>query len=149
MRAKTIDKVYFGNYHKRAEEFYKAMNEAVVFERYNASALLGIHASIALMDSLLLYEKGKRAAEEDHRQSVRMLEKMCGDKKLGDMSGTRRFGEIIAKKNQIAYSEHYRADDDTVLSDIRLNVERCFNWAYRNFEQWNNALTKDAQHGNL
>lgn len=149
MRVKTVDRAYFWDYHKRAEEFFKAMNDEVIFERYNASALLGIHATIALMDSLLLYEKGQRAAEEDHSHSIKHLMKICTAKKLKDTSGTKRFGEIIAKKNHIAYSEHYRADDNTGLSDIRLNVERCFTWAYRNFEQWNNALPKDALHGNL
>ena len=144
MRARTIDKVYFLAYYKRAREFSNAMYDEAVLERYNASALLGIHATIALIDSLLLYESGRRSAEEGHSPAVTLLTRVCAAKKLKDISGTKRFSEIISRKNHIAYSEHYRADCFDLSNEIRMNVERCFNWAYRNFESWNKETERAA-----
>lgn len=132
MKTKKLDRVYFRNYHYRAEEFFKAMKDEKEFERYNASALLGIHASIALTDSLTIYEKGIRASDQQHIEAVRLLKDVCSEKGIGEV-GPNRLGKVLSKKNFVAYGEHFRAVDTEELKGIRSNVERFFTWVYTNF----------------
>lgn len=129
---RKINKNCYINYHKRAIEFFEAMNDEVEFERYNASALLGIHASIALTDSLAIYESGTRAVDEQHIDAVKLLKGVCNKKGISQ-DGPNRLGKILSKKNFVAYGEYFRAMDTEELKGIRLNVERFFTWAYTNF----------------
>jgi hypothetical protein len=133
MKVRKFDRVRFLNYYKRAEEFYLAMSEEAEFERYNASALLGIHAAIALADSVTIYESGKRVAEEQHMDAVKFLKNICITKRVSK-DGPHRLGQILSRKNPIAYGEHFKTIDTDELKSIRLNVERLFIWAYTNFK---------------
>ena len=133
MKTKGFNRTRFLDYYKRADEFFKAMSDEVNFERYNASALLGIHASIAITDSLTICESGERAADEQHRDAVRLLKSVCNTRGISE-DGPNRLGKILSKKNFVAYSEHFRAIDTNELKSIRLNVERFFAWAHKNFK---------------
>ncbi|MCK4351897.1 hypothetical protein KAW65_00635 [candidate division WOR-3 bacterium] len=133
MKTKGFNRTHFLDYYKRADEFFKAMSDEVNFGRYNASALLGIHASIALTDSLTIYESEKRASDEQHMDAVKLLKSVCNTKGISK-DGPNRLGKILSKKSFIAYGERFRAMDTEKLKSIRLNVERFFTWAYRNFE---------------
>lgn len=133
MKTRKFEKNRFLDYCKRAEEFFKAMNDEVEFERYNASALLGIHASIAITDSITIYEGGKRSADEQHMEAVKFLKSICNAKGISE-DGSNRLGKILSEKNFVAYGEHFKPVDDTKLQNIHLNVKRFFEWAYKNFE---------------
>lgn len=140
MKARKIDRVHFSDYYKRAEEFYKAMKDEEESGRYNASALLGIYASIALTDSLIIYESGKRAADEQHMDAVKLLKSICNTKAISE-GGPKRLGKVLSKKNFVAYGEHFRAIDTDELKSIRLNVQRFFTWAYKNFKHLGKKLS--------
>ncbi len=146
MKIKKFNKDHFIDYYKRADEFFKAMSDEEEFERYNASALLGIHASIALTDSLTIYEKGKRAADEQHRDAVKLLKSVCNTKGISK-DGPNRLGRILSKKNFVAYGEHFRAMDTDELKRIRLNVKGLFKWALKNFEYLGKSSTQEDENG--
>ncbi|MFH1562791.1 MAG: hypothetical protein ABIF11_05170 [Nitrospirota bacterium] len=133
MKIREFEKSRFLDYCNRADEFFKAMNDEIILERYNASALLGIHASIAIADSITIYESGKRSADEQHLEAVKFLKSICNTKGISE-DGSNRLGKILSEKNFVAYGEHFRPMDDTKLQSIRLNVERFFSWAYKNFD---------------
>ena len=133
MEAKKVDKIRFRDYYKRAEEFFEAMNDEVEFERYNASALLGIHASIALTDSLTIYESGERSTTEQHIDVIKLLKSICNKKGISK-DGPNHLRKVLSKKNQVAYGKYFKTMDTNELKSIRLNVERFFAWAYRNFK---------------
>lgn len=142
MKTKKVDRTHFLDYCKRADEFFEAMSDEAEFERYNASALLGIHASIALTDSLIIRESGKRAADEQHMDTVKLLKNVCNTKGISE-NGPNRLGKVLSEKNFIAYGEHFRTMDTNKLKNIRLDVERFFTWAYKNFEY----LSKEFSEG--
>ncbi|MDI6735025.1 MAG: hypothetical protein QME42_02330 [bacterium] len=141
MKTKEFDRTRFLDYYKRADEFFEAMSDEIVFERYNASALLGIHASIALTDSLTIYENRKRAADEQHTDAVKLLKGICNTKGISE-DGPNRLGKILSKKNLVAYGSRFRVMDTNESQSIRLNVERFFTWAYKNFEYLNRNFTQ-------
>lgn len=141
MKTKEFGRTRFLDYYKRADEFFKAMSDEIVFERYNASALLGIHASIALTDSLTIYESRKRAADEQHTDAVKLLKGICNTKGISK-DGPNRLGKILSQKNLVAYGSRFRVMDTNELQSIRLNVERFFTWAYKNFEYLHRKFTQ-------
>jgi len=132
MRARTLDRTRFVHYRSRADEFFNGMKAEENKERYNASALLGIHAAIALTDTVSLAETGQRAADEQHTEAARLLESICRKKGV-DGDGHNRLRRILSRKNDVAYGEHFTAADSTELKGIRLNVERFFLWAKHHF----------------
>ena len=73
------------------------MKDEAVFNRYNASALLGIHASISLTDSLIIFESGSRSSSEDHDDAVKLLKEICNRKGI-DKEGIKKFKKILSKK---------------------------------------------------
>ena len=146
MKTKKFNKSRFLDYHKRAEEFFNAMKDEEELERYNASVFLGIHASIALTDSLTIYEKGERAADEQHTYAVKLLKSVCNAKGI-NKNGPNRLGRILSKKNFVAYGEHFRAMDTDELKSIRLNVRRLFKWALKNFEYLGKSSTREDKNG--
>ena len=133
MKTKKFDRSRFLDYYKRADEFFNAMKDEKEFERYYASALLGIHASIALTDSLTIYESGKRATDTQHIDAVKLLNIVCKTRGI-NKDGPNRLGKILSKKNFVAYGKRFRSMDTNELNSIRLNVERLFVWAYKNFD---------------
>lgn len=139
MKTMEFDRTRFLDYYKRADEFFEAMSDEIVFERYNASALLGIHASIALTDSLTIYERRRRAGDEQHTDAVKLLKDICNTKGISE-DGPNRLGKILSKKNLVAYGSRFRVMDTSELQSIRLNVERFFTWAYKNFEYLSRKL---------
>jgi hypothetical protein len=127
-----LPKLRFACYRNRADEFFSAMKDEVEFKRYNAAALLGVHAAIALADALTVRESGRRAADERHHDAVKLLKDVSGASRAeGD--GWRRFGDILARKGEVAYAERYTTEDSEMLKSVRLNVERFFLWTQKNF----------------
>jgi hypothetical protein len=132
VKTRALDRTRFVNYRGRADEFFRGMLDEAWAERYNAAALLGIHAAIALNDAVAIHQVGKRTADDQHLSAVRLLEIVCQGAGI-DSRGAMRLGEIVSGKNDLAYSDRYVATDTDQVQRIRRNVERFFTWAYRNF----------------
>jgi hypothetical protein len=108
------------------------MKDEVEFRRYNAAALLGVHAAIALADALTIRQAGKRAADENHHDAIKLLKSLCSTGRV-DGDGPKRLGDILARKSEVAYAERYTSEDSETLKAVRLNVERFFSWVQNNF----------------
>jgi hypothetical protein len=134
MKTRDIDREQFLNYYKRAGEFFLAMSNEEKEGRYNAAALLGIHAVISLTDALIIYEQGERSKDEQHEKVVKLLQEVCNKNRIKDDKGVNCLSRILAKKNYVAYDKHFSTDDNNKLKSIRSNVETFFAWAYSNFE---------------
>jgi len=132
MRTRVIDRTRFVSYRDRASEFFLGMNDEAELGRFNAAALLGIHAAIALTDAVVAHKVGRRAADERHDTAVRLLKDVCQTAGV-DPGGAKRLGEIVSRKNHVAYGDRYAAADTDELQRVRRDVERFFTWAYRNF----------------
>ena len=130
MKTVNVEKARFVGYRNRAREFFNTMNDEVDIRRYNAAALLGVHAAIALADAVTIREAGKRAADGTHSNAL--LKSVCSEVGVnGD--GWTRLGAILARKNDVAYAGRYTSEDSPTLKLVRLNVERLFGWAQKNF----------------
>jgi len=142
MKVRKVDRSFFTDYYKRASEFLQAMRDEADFDRFCASALLGIHASIALTDSLTVYEFELKSVEEQHTRAVGLLNKACQKRRLPDREGLKKLAEVLDKKNRVAYGERYWPIDGPGLRMIQLNVERYFNWVILHFKEWDKELKR-------
>jgi len=52
----VLDRTRFVSYRDRAGEFFLGMNDEAELGRFNAAALLGIHAAIALTDAVVAHK---------------------------------------------------------------------------------------------
>ena len=143
MRTRALDRARFVNYRNRADEFFHGMQDEAVLERFGASALLGVHASIALADAVTVHETGKRAADEQHKDAVKLLASVCSTRHIEE-EGCGRLGRILAKKNEVAYSERFAPADTNELKELRRNVEGFFGWAYENFKHLGGKPTQEG-----
>ena len=132
MRTRALDRTRFVGYRDRAGEFFLGMNDEAELGRFNAAALLGIHAAIALSDAVVAHKVGSRAADENHAAAVRLLKDVCQTAGV-DPGGAKRLGEIVSLKNRVAYGDRYAAADTDDLQRVRRDVERFFTWTYKNF----------------
>jgi hypothetical protein len=132
MRTRVLDRTRFVNYRGRADEFFKGMKTEETEKRYSASALLGIHAAIALADTVSLAETGLRAADDQHTEAAKLIEGISKKNRL-DGDGHNRLRRILSRKNAVAYGEGFAVGDSDELKAVRLNVERFFLWAKRHF----------------
>jgi hypothetical protein len=142
MSVRRVDRSFFADYYKRAEEFFGGMKDEADLDRFCASALLGIHASIALTDSLTIYECGERSAADQHAKAVDLLKKACQRRRLADREGPNKLTQVLGKKNMVAYGERYWPGDTSTLQMIRLHVDRYFSWAFLHFKEWNKDLKR-------
>jgi hypothetical protein len=143
VKTRALDRTRFVNYRGRADEFFHGMQDEAELERFGASALLGVHASIALADALTIHETGKRAADEQHKDAVRLLAWVCSTRNVEE-GGCERLGRILAKKNEVAYSRRYVPADTNELKELRRNVEGFFGWAYKNFKHLGEKPTQEG-----
>ena len=139
MRTRALDRTRFVDYRGRANEFFAGMQSEAERARYNASALLGIHAAIALADAVAVHERGERAADDQHTEAARLIETISKKRGL-DGDGHNRLRRILSRKNDVAYGEQFGAEDSNELKGVRLNVERFFLWAKRHFAYVNAGL---------
>ena len=128
-KTKVIERSEYAVYLKKAKEFYQTMYQAEKSENWNAVGLNGVHATISLIDALLVRYSGIRSSEENHMVVVDLLTSSIGNKikDIAQKSQTAR--RIIAKKNTVAYEN--RAFIKSEGLDIIKQVERFYQWAVK------------------
>ena len=137
VKSKFSDKTNSLGYFGRADEFFNAMKEVSVLEgRKHAACLLGIHASIALTDSITVYVLQERCTGESHLEAASLLKQAC-EKERADNHGVRQLEKVLSEKNRIAYGEEFPAADKDRLDNIIIRVERYFRWAFGTLKDWN------------
>lgn len=82
----TGEEVAAAHYRTRAESFLRALrhisdrglfDDDEVDRMAYATALLAVHAAIALSDSILVLKTGSRSTAQDHREAATTLKKVC------------------------------------------------------------------------
>lgn len=144
IETKPVERICYLNYHRRAEEFHKAMETEREASGFNSACLLGIHASIALSDSLAIHTFAVRFAGENHVEAIKIIERVC-DKKRIDQEGLRHLRRILSEKTSISYGEKFSSSETEILKNTYLHVGKYFNWAYSNFKDWANSLKMENQ----
>jgi len=128
-KTKVIERSEYSVYLKKAKEFYQTMYQAEKAENWNAVGLNGVHATISLIDAILVRHSGIRSSEENHMAVVDLLTSSVGNK-IKDMTQKSQTAKrIIAKKNAAAYEN--RAFIKSEALDMIKQVERFYQWAVK------------------
>lgn len=115
-------------YLERAEQLALARDLIRDDRSYSsATALLSVHAAIAMNDALLLGLTGRRSMSTDHIRAVSETERACASKRF-NRHGLRHLRSLLSKKTDISYG------DDSVsfetASSLANTSERFQEWAY-------------------
>ena len=103
MKTRDIRRHYYNNYLKKAEECYRAAIRSIENREWNAAAITAIHACISGCDALCVYYLGKRSADENHNQSVKLLKQI---KNIDTVNiNANRLSRILSLKNVAEYEE--------------------------------------------
>jgi len=102
MRVKPIDKHFYLNYLKKAEEFLQQAVKAIEDRKWNTAVSLFIHSGICAADALCVSNLGVRSSEQNHEEVVQLINKL----NLKD-SGiqARQLLNLLDFKNSAEYSE--------------------------------------------
>ena len=102
-RYKDLDRSKASLYLQRAEEFYRSMQilshqdlKAILEladlsdyyhqnQYFHAAVLLGIHATIAMVDAILVTILGRKSQGESHSEAKRLLEQACKTAQVDDL----------------------------------------------------------------
>jgi len=128
-KTKSVERSEYTIYLKKAKEFYQTMYQAEKAENWNAVGLNGVHATISLIDAILVRHSGIRSSEEDHMVVVDLLASSAGNKIKDIAQKSQTAKRIIAKKNTVAYEN--RAFIKSEALDMIKQVERFYQWAIK------------------
>jgi HEPN domain len=114
-RTRPVSKAEARQFMGQAEEYLETATMALDLELYNAAAGNAIHAGINAADVVLASRLGLRAAGQDHKQTLALLETVQPNGKEAE----RRLRRLLDNKTRIEYDPL-----PTSASDARQAVER-------------------------
>ena len=129
MRTRAIDKHFYLNYLKKAEEFLQEAEKAIENKRWNASVSLSIHSGICAADALCIFNLGVRSAGESHNEVVQLINKI----NIGNINKIRQLLNLIDIKNSAEYSESLMSEKDALTA--KQNAERFLLWVKDNLKR--------------
>ena len=130
MRTRSVDKHFYLNYLKKAEEFLQEAERAIEDKRWNASVSLAIHSGICAADALCIFNLGVRSAGESHNEVVQLISKI----NIKDINiKIRQLLNLIDIKNSAEYSESLMSEKDALMA--KQNAERFLLWAKENLKK--------------
>lgn len=126
-RRKTVDVEpgRAGEYWKRAEQNRDGMQSELTAKRWDAAALLAIHAAISAADAICIRREGVRNAGE-HGDAVDLLRRTVAEAD-GLKENVTRLDRLLARKSDTEYGD--RLVTEARARDIAKNVERFLDWA--------------------
>lgn len=135
MRTESLEPHEHRVFLARAEEFFQAMNILLdLEERPHAAALLGIHAVIAMNDSINVSVLGKRCRSDQHSDASQLLQESCHQRHLSKHNGLKYFNTVISLKSDIAYGKRFSAKQHSDVNKVLDRTTKFFSWAYQNFD---------------
>lgn len=111
---------------KKAEQFQRAMVEAVSNEDWDAAGLNAIHCMISANDALLGFRHGVRSAGKAHGEASELLLQL--EKGEAARRNASRFERAINKKNLVGYEG--RALSPSEGRKIATDAERFLAWVH-------------------
>lgn len=120
MKIKTarVNRDFFNNYLKRAEECLGAAQRSLTFKEWNAATISAVHSVIAAADSLCVYFLGQRHSGENHADAISFFKTISLDK--NDLTANaRRISRILGIKNMAEYEERlvYQSEAESAVKD--------------------------------
>ena len=128
-KTRSTERSEYTIYLKKAKEFYQTMYQAEKAENWNAVGLNGVHATISLIDAILVRHSGVRSSEEDHMVVVDLLASSIGNKIKDIVQKSQTAKRIIAKKNTVAYENRDFIKSEAL--DMIKQVQRFYQWAIK------------------
>lgn len=110
-------------YLAKAEEFLRSALENVASRRWNAAALSAIHAGIAAVDAVLVFERGIRSVSQRHEDVLDLLAGAGSDRS----SALAHLRRILARKNAVEYES--RLFSQREADEVVQHAERFLGWA--------------------
>ena len=116
-KTSDIDKIYYSNYLKRAEECLNAAQNSFSGQEWNASTISAIHACISACDAMCVYFLGKRPSGENHNDAVSLFNTIKSGKEVA--TNANRIMRILRIKNMAEYEERlvFKSEAEKILKD--------------------------------
>ena len=112
-----MNKSFYVNYLKRAEECFHAAQHSLRSEEWNASAINAIHCGIAACDAMCVYFLGKRHAGDNHNDAATLLKSIKNTDEFS--TNANRILRILRMKNMAEYEERlvYKSEAEKIFND--------------------------------
>ncbi len=129
MRVRNVEKHFYVNYLKKAEEFLGQSNEAINNKKWNVAVSLSIHSGICAADALTVFHSSIRSVADSHEEVAKLISNI----NLKDVKiKTRQLLNLLNVKNSAEYSEDLMNKKDALSA--KQNAERFLSWVRDNLE---------------
>jgi uncharacterized protein (UPF0332 family) len=119
MRTRKIERHFYLNYLKKAEDFLNECQKAIENKNWNSAVSLAIHSGICAADALCIFSLGERSAGESHEELIKLINRI----NMKDMDiKKRQLSNLISIKNSAEYSENLMYENDALSA--KQNAER-------------------------
>lgn len=127
MKTRELDKHFYLNYLKKAEDFLQACEKALDNKNWNSVVSLAIHSGICAADALCIFYLGKRSAGESHDEFIQLINII----NIKDTNvKIKQLSNLISVKNSVEYSENLMNEKDALSA--KQNAERFLSWVKSN-----------------
>jgi HEPN domain-containing protein len=104
IRTRPVNRDLYRNYLKKANEFYRCMEQSFDFEHWNACVVNAIHCAISSADAMTVFHLGFRHAGEKHLDVLQLLQEIDFDSKDIRLKN-RQLSSLLLIKNRAEYEE--------------------------------------------
>ncbi|MEK6906924.1 MAG: HEPN domain-containing protein [Nanoarchaeota archaeon] len=127
MKTRELDKHFYLNYLKKAEDFLQGCKNAIENKNWNSVVSLAIHSGICAADALCIFYLGKRSAGESHDEFIHLINGID----IKDVNiKIKQLSSLIGVKNSVEYSENLMSEKDALSA--KQNAERFLSWVRSN-----------------
>lgn len=121
IKTKSVDKILYSNYLKKASEFLKSAEKSLSEKDYNSAAVNAVHCLISLVDSLTTAKLGMRHSGERHEDAVKLVSMVSGLDRVLAEKISRKFKAAIGMKNMAEYEERLvkPKDAERIVEDAK------------------------------
>lgn len=119
----SVPKLQYGDYWKKALDFFQGMSRLYLEQNWNSTALEGIHAAISAADAVLIFARGVKSSSQKHADVTSLIAHLSLE---GAKPASQHLAKIISVKSLVEYSgDSYLPNE---AAEIVKQVERFFNW---------------------
>ena len=111
VRTRAVSRELYKNYLRKAEEFYRSMEQAYHASDWNACVANAIHCAISSADAMTVFYLGFRHAGEKHQDVLQLLQEIDFDLKE-IQSKNRQLSSLLSIKNRAEYEERLMGKSD-------------------------------------
>lgn len=125
LKTRSVARERHTTYLKKAQEFLRAAESAMLIQDWDAVGLNSVHTAISAADALLVYYGGVRSTGESHHDVAGLLAQHVKDDQVG--SKTQTLSKVLAYKNLSAYED--REVTETEGREAAKLARRFLEWA--------------------